>query len=465
MDITRRHLIQRGVAFGLGFAGLRALLSPGVAYADSLRLRVGYGFGPLVPDPKGMLDLPEGFSYRIISAFREVMDDGLTVPAKHDGMCAFPGPDGRTILIRNHEIDSTDGARGAFGSRGQKITDAIRSKMYDAGKGDVPALGGTTTLVYDTKTGTLERHFMSLAGTVYNCAGGVTPWGTWLTCEESMVRANDRYAKDHGYVFEVRPTIEPELQRAEPIEALGRFQHEAVAFDPASGIVYMTEDLADGLLYRFIPKVPGQLLAGGRLQCLMIKDRPRMDTRNWEQRVISRGESLPVEWFDVEDTFGANNDIRIVNHARGAALFGRGEGMWYTNGSIHFACTVGGRTKHGQIFKYTPSAKEGAPQERLSPGTLELFIEPDDGNVIGNCDNITAAPWGDLMVCEDSCFEDDRVNHLLGVTPDGEVYKLAKNSGSASELTGAAFSPDGTTLFVNRQGDGQTFAITGPWRT
>ncbi|MFZ4575456.1 MAG: alkaline phosphatase PhoX [Phycisphaerales bacterium] len=465
MTLSRRHVLQRSLAFSLGFSGLHTLLRPGTAMADLLRLHAGPGYGPLVSDPAGQLDLPAGFSYKAISCFREVMDDGLTVPAKHDGMAAFPGPDGLTVLVRNHELDTADMVRGAFGSRGQRLTDAIRAKMYDTGHGSVPALGGTTTVVYDTRAKRVVRHSMSLAGTVYNCAGGMTPWGTWLSCEETMTLAGDRYSKDHGYVFEVKASAEAGLQKAEPIEAMGRFQHEAAAVDPRSNVVYMTEDLADGLLYRYIPKVPGKLHEGGRLQCLMLKGAPRADTRNWEKQTFGLGTAHAAEWFDLEHTASAQNDLRYANFERGAAVFGRGEGMWYANGVIYFATTIGGKAQRGQIWKYTPSAKEGTPLEAQSPGMLELFVEPNDGTLIGNCDNITVAPWGDLVVCEDAVPDDDKENFLLGISPEGSVYKLARNAGSSSEFAGATFSPDGSTLFVNRQNEGQTLAITGPWKS
>lgn len=461
--LSRRDVLQRGAAFSLGFAGLHALMRPGTAVADSLRLRADAGYGPLQSDPAGLISLPAGFKYTIISSHRQRMDDGLYVPAKHDGMAAFAGPDGRTIIVRNHELDTKDLSKGAFGGRGQHLTDALRPKLYDAGKGALPALGGTTTLVFNTKTQELERHFLSLAGTVYNCAGGPTPWGTWLSCEETMTKADDQYSKDHGFVFEVTPTSEPQLQPAKPIEAMGRFTHEAVAIDPKSGVVYMTEDVQDGLFYRYIPNVPGKLHEGGRLQCLMLKEIARADLRNWDRQVVAPGRKYPVAWIDVEDILAPNNDGRFAGHDRGAAIFARGEGMWYADGVVYFACTVGGKQMCGQIWKYTPSAAEGKPGELHEAGHLELFIEPNDSSIISNCDNITVAPWGDLIVCEDAVPDDDKENYLLGISPEGKVYKLAKNISSASEFAGATFSPDGTTLFVNIQGNGITLAITGPW--
>ena len=122
--------------------------------------------------------------------------------------------------------------------------------------------------------------------------------------------------------------------------------------------------------------------------------------------------------------------------------------MWYADGEIYFACTSGGPARFGQIWKYTPETS-----------TLELFVEAQQDGLINNADNLTVAPWGDLVVCEDS----GGVDHLIGVTPDGVMYRLARNALSNSEFAGAVFSPDGSTLFVNLQQDGLTVAITGPW--
>jgi hypothetical protein len=342
-----------------------------------------------------------------------------------------------------------------------------REKIYDAGKGKKPGLGGTTTLVYNTKEQRLEKHFLSLAGTYRNCAGGVTPWNSWVTCEEDTSRPNeggqfpdDEMEKEHGYNFEVPASAKMVLADPVPLKAMGRFRHEAVAVEPRSGVVYQTEDRGDGLFYRFIPATPGRLAAGGRLQALKLKDLPRADTRNWKEQMIRPGQSLPAEWVDIAGVESLDDDLRYQGYfERGAARFARGEGCWYGQDGVYFACTNGGTKRKGQIWRYTPSPREGAAGEQDQPGRLELFIEPNDGKLVENADNITIAPWGDLIVTEDGVSP----HFVVGVTPEGKFYKLAKTS--LGELAGACFSPDGTTLFINIQTPGLTVAITGPWAT
>jgi hypothetical protein len=243
---------------------------------------------------------------------------------------------------------------------------------------------------------------------------------------------------------------------------MGRFNHEAVAVDPRSGIVYQTEDRNEGLIYRYIPAVKGKLAEGGKLQALRAKGRPSLDTRNWDARArtFEPGESVDVDWVDLEDIDSPTDELRMFGYyAKGAARFARGEGMWYGNDAVYFACTNGGTRKQGQIFRYIPSPAEGTPGEAASPGRLELFIEPNDSDLMQNADNLTVAPWGDVVLAEDG--PDD--NFLRGVTPDGRLYTLARNAMNDSELAGVCFSPDGQTLFVNIQRPGLTLAINGPW--
>ncbi|MEO0560002.1 MAG: alkaline phosphatase PhoX [Bacteroidota bacterium] len=457
--LSRRHFLRTGSAFALGFGGLHTF-SACASLQPEAWLRAPYGFGPLDRDPAGMLDLPRGFSYRVVSRWKDTMDDGFLVPHRPDGMAAFPGPDGLTVLIRNHEVNSNANAdEGPFGGDLAHLARLDSSLLYDAGTG-TPCLGATTTVVYDTRTQSVVRQFLSLAGTLRNCAGGPTPWNTWITCEETVERAGDGLLADHGYPFEVSASAEAGLSTPVPLKAMGRFNHEAVAVDPASGVVYQTEDAHDGLIYRFIPDVPGQLARGGRLQALVVRERESLDTRNWDGTNVSVGLQMPVEWIDMDDVESPEDDLRLRGFAAGAARFARGEGMWYGNDAVYFACTNGGQARKGQIWRYVPSPVEGTDAEGQRPGVLELFVEPNDGAVVDNADNLTVAPWGDLIVCEDGSGD----QFLVGVTPEGELYKFARNALDGSELAGTTFAPDGTTLFVNIQHAGLTLAVRGPWK-
>lgn len=459
MSISRKHFLKQAGALTLGFSGLHILSGCRLSSHIPSGLVSGV-FGPLKSDPKGIFDLPEGFSYKIISRFGDLMDDGLRVPHRHDGMATFPGPDGLTILIRNHEVNAAKGGdESAFGSDFALSGKLNPEDFYDIGHNNNPGQGGTTTIVYDTKKQEVVRQYLSLAGTLRNCAGGPTPWNSWLTCEEIVMSANDVYAKSHGYVFEVPASAEIMRARPVPIKGMGRFNHEAVAVDPHSNVIYLTEDDSEGLLYRYIPNTPGKLLDGGTLQALVIKDHPKMDTRNWESRTMETNEKFEVGWIDMEDVDNPDDDLRYRGFNKGGARFARGEGMWYGNDAVYFACTNGGPKHLGQIFKYTPSPAEGTQKELDNPAEIELFVESTDSTIIENADNLTVAPWGDLIVCEDTNENQD----LNGITPEGKVYKFGRNAKSNSELAGATFSPDGSTLFMNIQHSGITLAITGPW--
>lgn len=451
--LTRRTFLV-GTASAGALLALRRVMSGAVENGSSGEINP---FGPLIPDPQKRLDLPAGFSYRIISRTGDTMDDGLLVPGAHDGMAAFAtGPD-RVTLICNHELNFNQASLGAFGSDGSRLERIARDRFFDPGNRFV-SLGGTTTLIYNRKTKNVERHFLSLAGTDRNCAGGPTPWGSWLSCEEYVERANDVHAKDHGWVFEVPASATGPVDPV-PLKALGRFNHEAVAVDPRSRIIYLTEDRRDSLLYRFLPDPPGQA-RNGRLQALAIRDQSKADTRNWSGTpVFATGESLPVEWIDLQDTHAPDDDLRLRGHEKGAAIFAQGEGMWFGNDSVYFACTSGGRIRAGQIYRYQPSVKEGQPAEKNTPGQLELFVESRDPRRLQNCDNVTVTPWGDLLVCEDA----PEACSLVGITPSGDLYHFAENAWSESELAGACFDPAGQTLFVNLQQPGLTLAIDGPF--
>ena len=450
MSTSRRWFLKRSGALGVALTGLK----PALAAAAPRRRE---NLGALVPDRAGRIDLPEGFEYKLFSTVGEEMHDGFRVPAGHDGMACFPGQAaGEVILIRNHEL--LIGDDGPFGP-GNQLADLLDpALLYDRGTAG-PIQGGTTNLVYDTTSGELKQHYLSLAGTARNCCGGPTPWDSWITCEEATYTAGDQFAADHGYNFEVPADAG---QPVEPValKAMGRFNHEAVAVDPASGIVYQTEDRDDGLFYRFIPDQPGKLARGGRLQCLGIRNATGLDTRNWNEFTrVPSDRPLETWWIDVDDVESPADDIRYHGRARGAAIFARGEGMWYADGSIYFACTSGGEKRGGQVWRYDPSPEEGQKGERRERAKLSLLLESPHRRLIDMCDNLTVAPWGDLILCEDGGGE----NYLVGVTENGDIYPVARNAASGSEFAGACFSPDGRTLFCNVQGNGWTLAITGPW--
>ncbi|WP_154853901.1 alkaline phosphatase PhoX [Cyclobacterium xiamenense] len=462
---SRRKFIRNSGMATLGFMGLYQFMNPGLSHAKP-GLKPAMGYGPLKKDPAGILNLPEGFTYKIISNKGDKMADGLYLPGLADGMGAFQGKNGRTIVVRNHEISPDSLEHSGFGANNELIGTLPAAEFYDFGKGILPSLGGTTTFVYNEHSGELEHQYLSLAGTIRNCAGGITPWGSWLTCEESTLRKGEydgKLEKDHGYVFEV-PAQET-IHRAvpKPITAMGRFNHEAVAVDPASGVVYLTEDRGDGIFYRYVPNSPGNLHQGGKLQALAILGEKSRDTRNWED---SEGPVFPmmkghkVRWIDLENVTSPDDDLRFQGFEKGAAVFARGEGIWWGDKEVYFACTNGGKIGAGQVFRYTPSEFEGRPEEQNAPGELSLFAEPNDREILKNCDNLAVAPWGDVILCEDH-----KHPFLVGITPEGALYHLAENVGYASELAGGVFSPSGKTYFVNIQGPGITVAITGPWKS
>lgn len=459
MLYSRRDFLYSGVAVATGFLGLRNLLQTPLL-ADSPPPLL---FGDLVEDPQRIIDLPPGFSYQVISRVGDVMDDQLLVPGAPDGMATFAWPDGTTILVRNHETTPLD--CGPFGANGELLSRINSDRLYDVPSSAQPCNGGTTTVVYDTKKQRVLSQFLSLGGTIRNCAGGSTPWNSWITCEETdVVIGGDALlgypaAKDHGFNFEVPLTSSPLLQPATPLKAMGRFRHEAVAVDATSGIVYQTEDQDDGLIYRFLPKSPGRLAAGGKLQALCIDGQTSFDTRNWQQQNVEVGTRLPTRWIDLHNVDAPIDDLRKRGFCRGAAIFARGEGMWKARNEIFFACTSGGAQLLGQIWRYQPSRFEGQPGERGEPGVLELFVEPNNTNLVHNADNLTISPWGDIIVCEDRATD---IVRMVGITPDGRLYTLANNQ-LKSEFAGATFSPDGSTLFVNIQGPGLTLAICGPF--
>jgi secreted PhoX family phosphatase len=415
----------------------------------------GPGFGPLEPmlplntadllvpgayDLRNvpLVELPKGFRYHVVSCTGQTMSDGSRVPGDHDGMAAFRGPQGSTVLVRNHELSN----------RESKFGNPLGVHVPDHLKWDAFANGGTTTLVIDAQ-GRLLRDHASLGGTNNNCAGGLTPWGSWLTCEENVAtpQTAPQYQRRHGYVFEV-PALANGATLAQPIVAMGRFNHEATATDPRTGIVYQSEDRGDSCLYRYVPRQPGQLLAGGTLQALKLAG-SAASVNTARGFLPNLRKPLPVEWVTIDEVDPAGDTLRFEAHAKGAATFSRGEGMWYGNGAIYLVCSNGGDLGTGQVFAYDPVGQ-----------TLTLVVESTDETVLEAPDNITVGPDGRLYLCEDGSAGD----HIVGVNADGELFMTARNVFNDSEFCGACFSHDGRFMFVNIQSPGLTLVIEGPWR-
>ena len=372
------------------------------------------------------------------------MTDGNTVPDAADGMGCFDIGNGELALVRNHELSP---------DRSEPV--AI-SPAYDTVARSLLALpGGTTTIVLDAATLQRKREYRSLAGTIRNCAGGITPWNSWLTCEENtttVAQAGGRINRNHGYVFEV-PASASGLVDPVPLTAMGRFNHEAACVDPRTGVVYMTEDRGDSLFYRFVPNTPGYLAGGGTLQALVLDG--IQDTRNSEDGTASLavGPSIPARWLTLDEVEAPDDDLRQRGAARGAAVFARGEGIWMGEGELYFTATSGGRAGEGQIFRFTPRAN--------GSDMLELFYESPAASEYSFGDNLVISPFGDLIVCEDQ-YGETVDNYLRGITPAGEAYALGRIR-LQTEPAGACFSPDGRTMFLNLYSPAMTLAITGPW--
>ncbi len=427
---------------GATSSAFAALLASGAMLRPGAALAGGRSYGPLVPDPAGFLDLPKGFSYRVISSLGDAMDDGGTVPDHADGMGCFALSSGEIALVRNHELTQRHDAGGPI------------AKGFGTHNGKFVA-GGTTTLVLDAASLKVKRQFRSLGGTIRNCSGGVTPWGSWLTCEEAPTGPGQKYgdglARNHGWVFEV-PAAASGLVDPVPLTAMGRFNHEAACVDPVTGMVYLTEDRDDGVLYRFVPAVPGDLAKGGRLQAMVAQG--LTDTRNWQDAAMARRQAYALSWVDLDEVEAPKDDLRQRAAAKGAALVARGEGLHMGEGELYICATSGGAKQLGQIFRLVPGRGKG-------PCRIELFFESDSPEQFNFGDNLTVAPNGHLVVCEDQ-YTEVVANHLRGITPDGSAYPLARLH-AQTELAGACFSPDGRTLFVNAYSPARTLAITGPW--
>lgn len=383
----------------------------------------------LVHHGNNSLDLAPGLTYTEIDRNGNTLDDGYFSPGRPDGMGCFADADNRLILMRNHEIDLDD--HGSHDGRGAYQLDSAPVNAYTD-----TDLGGVSRLVIDPGTLAVVESNMVLSGTRNNCAGGITPYG-WLSCEETLERDG---GDNHGYVF-LSNVNAKSLQAPQRIDAYGRFVHEAAGFDPLTGRCYLTEDIDEACLYRFQPNERNSPFAG-KLQALRVVGAPKFQASD-----MVVGTSLPIDWVDIPDPMAGINVSRDA-HALGGAVFVRGEGCWFDEGTLVFAATEGGPKGKGQIFKL---------EDRNDNAELTLLAQADDSTDLCHRDNLTISPDGDIFLAEDN--DGDCLIQRLSI--DGTQTTIARNRERGEEIAGLCFSPDGRILFGNIQEPGITFAISG----
>ncbi|MFH9665786.1 alkaline phosphatase PhoX [Streptomyces globisporus] len=456
MSLSRRKVLSGASALGSGIVFTGAIGQLFASTAVAAQTHNSGGYGPLLSDPHGILDLPRGFSYQVLSREGDSLRSGEgLVPSNFDGMSAFRGvgANARGVhLVRNHENYAD----------GQIPVPLVKGLTYD------PEGKGGCTALKISASGAVRSEQVALAGTAANCAGGQTPWNTWLTCEETEDRAGTNgYTKDHGFIFEVDP-YDPGRTDVVPITAMGRFQHEAVAVDPATGVVYETEDAFEpyGLFYRFLPKNPlggrRSLQAGGKLQAMRV---PGVEDLCLVQETGAVFDG--VEWVKVPDPVARETSTRMQGYGtRGITRAPKLEGCYWGNGRVYFVSSFarkdwGAAADHfGQVWSYDPV------RGRLK---LEVVFGPStDIQLPGESpDNIALSPHGGLMVCEDG----EGGQHVFGIDRRGRVYPMARNAQNIGtseapewgEVAGVTFAPDGRTMYINCYAPGTTMAITGPW--
>lgn len=416
-----------------------------------------------------LLALPEGFEYTAVSIGGQTNTVGEIIPTSHDGMAAYRGRGGSTILVRNHE--------GSVGSS-STLTRPNNGRVYDGyGSDGSVASGGTSNLVID-RNGRVVFDAISLGGTIRNCAGGLTPWDTWITCEENTtVMGENGATRMHGYNFEV-PASATEAVDPVPLVAMGRMNHEAVAVDPRTSYCYETEDAGDSCFYRFVPSVrrargAGDYPRGGELYAMRIvagqvgiNGEPlpttgaAVDTRGLDGGAPASflaflGVPLAVDWVRLDDVDPVDDTLRLEAAAKGGALFFRGEGAWEHRGSIYFVCSNAGDVGEGQVMRYDPRRE-----------TVTMVVESTDENLLDGPDNITVGTDGTLYLCEDGSGGDPGApnysQRIVGVDQNGGLFNFALNVLDTAEFAGACFDANGRTMFVNSQGPAITYII---WRS
>jgi uncharacterized protein len=454
--VSRRAFLGATAAAGLGIVvvgGGRALFGGREEPERAPDTEPGtVGYGALLLDPAGVLSLPAAFSYRVVARTGvTTLDSGEPCPSDPDGAAAFRHPSGRgTVLVCNHEISDDE----------EHPVPHVDGLVYDPA-----ARGGTTTIEVDPD-GNRMAHYVSLAGTSTNCAGGRTPWNTWLSCEET----EETLDEPHGYVFEVDPFDQAANENPRPIKALGRFPHEAVVVDPEEHALYLTEDADEphGLLYRYTPPADALPLGRGSLRrladdagTLEALRATTEDGRHVADLVSATeiGTIYRTDWVPVADRDATQQSVREQfgddEVTRGRKL----EGMWWGDDGAYVVSSYarpeegGGAAHDGRVWFLDPRARTLTLRLRFA-ATADQNGDPDGP------DNITVSPYGGVIIAEDG----EGRAHLLGSSPGGQVFALARSEDDDEpEFCGPTFSHDGGTMFANLQGPGYVFAIQGPF--
>ena len=461
--LTRRTFLAGGASTGLGIAlsgsvGSVFGASPARGAAPPATAAAEPGYGPLIPDPGGLLALPAGFSYKLVAQSGvTTLESGEVTPDRTDGTACFVRHGGNgSVLVVNHEIAGQANLHGV---------PHLAGLTYDAGR----AFGGTTNIEVD-KHFNLVREYVSLAGTFINCAGGKTPWHTWLTCEETQVipDLSNGLMQRHGYVFEVDPYDQQANMDPQPLKFLGRFAHEAVAVDPDTHVIYETEDATNpnGLFYRWTPPDSALPLDKGSLRSLPENAGTLEAMRTSVDGIFvpdlsvatEPGTTYDVAWEAVPERDAAVQSLRmqVTTATRSRKL----EGCWWSDGGAYVVASFarpavdGSAAQHdGQVWFFDPLSQTL---------TLKLFFAftPDQTVDIDGPDNITISPYGGVILAEDGGGR----QHIVGATDTGETFFFALNELNSAEFAGPTFSQDKKTLFVNIYSPGHVFAINGPWR-